>query len=108
MTTNCKLRPLRDRLQTFRYEVTRNRAAAVAAVAFVSGILFLSSRYKANVEIYNLVTNQIIEVDGLRDFWQYLIAPIGVLALLAQLGGITVLLGAGFFAANRLISESSS
>lgn len=106
MITNCKPRPLRDRLQIFRYELTRNRATA--AVAFVSGILFLSSRYKANVEIYNLVTNQIIEVDGLRDFWQYLIAPIGVLALLSQLEGITVLFGAGFFAANRLISESSS
>lgn len=106
MTTNCKPRPLRDRLQTYGYEVTRNRSAA--AVAFVSGILFSSSRYMANVEIYNLVTNQIIEVDGLRDFWQYLIAPIGVLALLARPEGITVLFGAGFFAANRLISESSS
>src|SRR5918999_431930 len=89
-----------DRLQTFRHGVTRNRAAA--AIAFVSGILFLSSGYKANLEIYNLITNQIIAVDGLRDFWQYLIAPIGVLALLAQFGGITVLFGAGFFAANRV------
>ncbi len=31
------------------YDVTRNTAAA-AAVTFVSGILFLSSGYKANVE----------------------------------------------------------
>jgi hypothetical protein len=93
-------RPLYDRLQTFRYSTTRNRAAA--AIAFVSGILFLSSGYKANLEIYNLVTNQIIAIDGLRDFWQYLVAPIGVLALLSQLGGITVLFGAGFFAANRV------
>ena len=83
MTRNCKPRPLHDRLQTFRYEVTRNRAAA--AVAFVSGISFLSSGYKANVEICNHVSNQTIAVDGLSDFWQYLIAPIGVLALLAQL-----------------------
>ena len=97
---DVKPNPLHDRLQTFRYEVTRNRVAA--AIAFVSGILFISSGYKANVEIYNLITNQIIAIDGLRDFWQYLIAPIGVLALLAQLGGITVLLGAGFFAANRV------
>jgi hypothetical protein len=93
-------RPLYDRLQTFRHGATRNRAAA--SIAFVSGILFLSSGYKANLEIYRLITNQIIAIDGLRDFWQYLIAPIGVLALLSQLGGITVLFGAGFFAANRV------
>jgi hypothetical protein len=92
--------PLYDRLQTFRYGATRNRAAA--AIAFVSGILFLSSGYKANLEIYDLITNQIIAIDGLRDFWQYLVAPIGVLALLSQLGGITVLFGAAFFAANRV------
>ncbi|MFL6522984.1 MAG: hypothetical protein ACJ71B_05835 [Nitrososphaera sp.] len=93
-------RPLYDRLQTFRYGATRNRAAAF--IAFVSGILFLSSGYKANLEIYSLITNQIIAIDGLRDLWQYLVAPIGVLALLSQLGGITVLFGAGFFAANRV------
>jgi hypothetical protein len=97
---DVKPNPLYDRLQTFCHGVTRNRSAA--AIAFVSGILFLSSGYKANLEIYNLITNQIIAVDGLRDLWQYLIAPIGVLALLAQLGGITVLFGAGFFAANRV------
>src|ERR671917_187916 len=92
--------PLYDRLQTFRYGITRNRIAA--AIAFVSGILFISSGYKANIAIYYLIENQIIAIDGLRDFWQYLITPIGVLALLAQLGGITVLFGAGFFAANRV------
>lgn len=89
-----------ERLQTLRYGATRNRAAA--AIAFVSGILFISSGYKANIAIYNLIESQIFAIDGLRDFWQYLIVPIGVLALLAQLGGITVLLGAGFFAANRV------
>ena len=97
---DVKHHPLSDRLQTLRYSATRNRAAAV--IAFVSGILFLSSGYKANLEIYNLVTSQIIAIDGLRDFWQYIITPIGVLALLSQLGGITVLFGAGFFAANRV------
>lgn len=50
MTRNCKPRPQHDRFQTFRYEVIRNTATAAAAVAFVSGILFLSSCYKANVE----------------------------------------------------------
>src|ERR687889_995727 len=97
---DVKPNPLYDRLQTFRHGVTRNRSAA--AIAFVSGILFISSGYKANIEIYNLIQDQIIAIDGLRDFWQYLITPIGVLALLAQLGGITVLFGAGFFAANRV------
>lgn len=99
---DVKPRPLYDRLQTFRYGVTRNRVAA--AIAFVSGILFISSGYKANLEIYYLIQNEIIAIDGLRSFWQYLIAPIGerVLAILAQLGGITVLFGAGFFAANRV------
>jgi hypothetical protein len=98
---DVKPQPLYDRLQTFRYGVTRNRLAA--AIAFVSGILFISSGYKANLEIYYLITNQIIAIDGLRDFWQYLGTPIGViLSLLAQLGGITVLFGAGFFAANRV------
>ena len=97
---DVKPRPLYDRLQTFRYGVTRNRIAA--AIAFVSGILFISSGYKANIAIYNLIESQIIAIDGLRDFWQYLITPIGILALLAQLGGITVMFGAGFFAANRV------
>ncbi|MDQ3718878.1 MAG: hypothetical protein M3311_06985, partial [Thermoproteota archaeon] len=78
----------------------RNRAAA--AIAFISGILFISSGYKANIAIYNIIQDQIIAIDSLRDFWQYLITPIGILALLAQLGGVTVLFGAAFFAANRV------
>jgi hypothetical protein len=89
-----------DRLQTLRYGATRNRAAAV--IAFVSGILFISSGYKANIQIYNLITSQISSIDGLSELWQYVIIPIGVLAILSQLGGITVLFGAGFFAANRV------
>jgi hypothetical protein len=97
---NVVPRQLHDRLETFRYAITRNRTAA--AIAFVSGILFLSSGYKANIEIYNLITTQIIAIDGLKDLWRYVVAPIGILALLAQLGGITVLFGAGFFAANRV------
>jgi hypothetical protein len=70
---DVKLQPLYDELQTFRYELSRNRAAA--AIALVSGILFISTGYKANVEIYNPVTNQIIAMEGLRDFWQHLLAP---------------------------------
>ncbi|MDQ3806830.1 MAG: hypothetical protein M3298_01540 [Thermoproteota archaeon] len=89
-----------ERFETIRYSTTRNRAAA--AIAFISGILFISSGYKANIAIYNIIQDQIIAIDSLRDFWQYLITPIGILALLAQLGGVTVLFGAAFFAANRV------
>ena len=78
-----------------RLFATESQGTDQASTYFVSGILFISSGYKANLEIYNLITNQIIAVDGLREFWQYLIAPIGVLALLAQLG-ITVLFGLVF------------
>jgi hypothetical protein len=92
-------RPIYDRLQTLRYSTTRNRIAAT--IAFISGILFLLSGYKANLGIYNLVTQQ-IEIYTPKDFWVYIITPIGFLALLSQLGGFTVLMGAGLFAANRI------
>jgi hypothetical protein len=88
-----------DRLQTIRYSTTRNRLAA--AIAFVSGILFLASGYRANIEIYNLIREQLV-VNTFRDFWTYAVVPVGFLALLAQLGGLTVLMGAGLFAANRI------
>jgi hypothetical protein len=54
------------------------------------------------MKIYNPFSNEITAIDGLRDFWQYLIAPIGVLALSSHIGGITLLFGTGFFAANRV------
>jgi uncharacterized membrane protein len=88
-----------DRLQTLRYSTTRNRLAA--GIAFVSGILFLLSGYRANIEIYNMVREQLV-VNTFRDFWIHAVIPIGFLALLAQLGGLTVLMGAGLFAANRI------
>ncbi|MDQ4100875.1 MAG: hypothetical protein M3115_01630 [Thermoproteota archaeon] len=89
-----------DRLQTLRYSATRNRLAA--CIAFVSGILFLASGYKANIEIYNLIAQEFLSIQSLRQFWNLVIVPIGFLALLSQLGGITVMMGAGFFAANRV------
>jgi len=88
-----------DRLQTLRYGTTRNRVAA--CIAFVSGILFLISGYRANIEIYNLIREELV-LNTFRDFWTYAVIPIGFLALLAQLGGLTVLMGAGLFAANRI------
>jgi hypothetical protein len=88
-----------DRLQTLRYSTTRNRLAA--GIAFVSGILFLISGYRANIEIYNLIRDQLV-INTVREFWAYAVIPIGFLALLAQLGGLTVLMGAALFAANRI------
>ncbi len=92
-------RMIYDRLQTVRHGTTRNRLAA--GIAFVSGVLFLLSGYKANIEIYNLIRDQLV-VHTVRDFWVYAVIPVGFLALLSQLGGFTVLMGAGLFAANRV------
>jgi hypothetical protein len=88
-----------DRLQTLRYGTTRNRLAA--CIAFVSGILFLLSGYRANIELYNLIRDELV-VNTAKDFWTYALIPVGFLALLSQLGGLTVLMGAGLFAANRV------
>jgi hypothetical protein len=88
-----------DRLQTMRYSTTRNRLAA--GIAIVSGIMFLLSGYRASIEIYNLIRDQLV-VHTARDFWVYAVIPVGFLALLSQLGGFTVLMGAGLFAANRV------
>lgn len=95
-----KQRSSYDRLQTIRYGATRNRLAA--CIAFVSAILFLASGYKANIEIYNLVAKEVFAIQTLREFWNFVIVPIGFLAILSQLGGITVMMGAGLFAANRV------
>jgi hypothetical protein len=93
-------RPIHDRIVALRHGVTRNRIAA--AVAFVSGFLFLISGYKANLAFYKIAAQQIAAIESLHDFWNLLIIPIGTLALLSQLGGFTVLFGAIFFAANRV------
>jgi hypothetical protein len=89
-----------DRLQTLRYSATRNRLAA--CIAFISAILFLASGYKAHIEIYNLLAKEVFAIQTLREFWNFVIVPIGFLAILSQLGGITVMMGAGLFAANRV------
>jgi hypothetical protein len=92
-------RTIVDRLQVIRYGTTRNRLAA--AIAFISGILFLISGYKANLAIYDLIGEQ-IRLHSAQEVWAYAVAPIGFLAALSQLGGFTVLMGAGLFAANRV------
>ena len=88
-----------DRFHTLRYNITRNRLAA--GIAFVSGILLLLSGYKATLEIYHLITQQII-LHTSQQFWIFLLIPLRILAVLSQLGGITVLIGAGLFAVNRV------
>ena len=93
-------RPLYDRFLTLKHGATRNRLAAAAA--FLSGILFLLSGYQANLEIYDLIRMQIITIESIREFWGIILAPVGLLALIAQLGGIAVLMGAVLFVANRV------
>jgi hypothetical protein len=92
-------RSIVDRLQVIRYGTTRNRLAA--GIAFISGILFLISGYKANLAIYDLIGEQ-IRLHTAQEVWMYVVLPIGFLAFLSQLGGFTVLIGAGLFAANRV------
>ncbi len=92
-------RSIVDRLQVIRYGATRNRLAA--GIAFISGILFLISGYKANLAVYDLIGEQ-IRLHTAQDLWVYAISPIGFLAFLSQLGGFAVLIGAGLFAANRV------
>jgi hypothetical protein len=92
-------RSIVDRLQVIRYGTTRNRLAA--GIAFISGTLFLISGYKANLAVYDLIGEQ-IRLHTAQEIWMYVLLPIGLLAFLSQLGGFTVLMGAGLFAANRV------
>jgi hypothetical protein len=94
-----KDRIIADRLHVIRYGITRNRLAA--GIAFISGILFLISGYKANLAIYDLIGEQIRFHAG-QQIWEFVVTPIGFLAFLSQLGGFVVLMGAGLFAANRV------
>jgi hypothetical protein len=64
-------------------------------------MLFLLSGYQANLEIFELAREQLV-LNTAREFWTFAVIPVGVLALLSQLGGVTVLMGAGLFAANRI------
>lgn len=92
--------PRRDRAQLARLWLTRNRIAGL--VAMVSGILFLISGYKANIATYEMIEQQLASIESIRAFWDVIIIPLGVLAILSQLSGISVLAGSGFFMANRV------
>jgi hypothetical protein len=77
----------------------RNQLAAV--IAFISGIIFLISGYKVDVTFYHLIENEIL-INLPSNLSSLIIASIGILVIISQLGGITVLIGAGLFAANRV------
>jgi hypothetical protein len=79
--------------------VSRNRLAAV--ITSVSGIVFLISGYKADITFYYLIEKEIL-INIPSDFGSPIIFSIGILVIISQLGGITVLVGAGLFAANRV------
>ena len=79
--------------------MSRNRLAAV--ITSVSGIVFLISGYKADITFYYLIEKEIL-INIPSDFGSPIIFSIGILVIISQLGGITVLVGAGLFAANRV------
>jgi sporulation protein YlmC with PRC-barrel domain len=89
-----------DIYESIRYSRwQRNQLAAV--IAFVSGIIFLISGYKVDVTFYYLIQKEIL-TNLPNYFWPPIITSIQILVIITQLGGITVLVGAGLFAANRV------
>ena len=77
----------------------RNQLAAV--IALVSGITFLISGYKANVSFYYIIQKEIL-TNLPSNLWTLVIISIEIIVIISRLGGITVLVGAGLFAANRV------
>jgi hypothetical protein len=99
-TTTRSKRIFRDIYESIRYSRwQRNQLAAV--IAFVSGTIFLISGYKVDVTFYYLIEKAIL-TNLPSHLWSLVIISIGILVIISQLGGITVLIGAGLFAANRV------
>ena len=89
-----------DIYESIRYSRwQRNQLAAV--IAFISGIIFLISGYKVDVTFYYLIQKEVL-TNIPNYLWTLVIFSIGILVIISQLGGITVLVGAGLFAANRV------
>jgi hypothetical protein len=89
-----------DIYESIRYSRwQRNQLAAI--IAFVSGIIFLISGYKVDVTFYYLIQKEIL-TNLPNYFWPPIITSIEILVIITQLGGITVLVGDGLFAANRV------
>jgi hypothetical protein len=68
--------------------MSRNRLAAV--ITSISGIIFLISGYKANITFYYLIEKEIL-INIPSDFGLPVIVSIGILVIISQLGGFTVL-----------------
>jgi hypothetical protein len=70
---------------------------------FPSGMLFLflSSGYHANIESCNLIQDQPL-INTVREFWVYAITPLCFLALMARVGGLTLLMETIRLVANRI------
>jgi hypothetical protein len=89
-----------DIYESIRYSRwQRNQLAAI--IAFVSGIIFLISGYKADLTFYYIIQKEIL-TNLPSYFWPPIITSMQILVIITQLGGITVLVGAGLFAANRV------
>ncbi|AIF82836.1 hypothetical protein NTE_00758 [Candidatus Nitrososphaera evergladensis SR1] len=80
-------------------QIIRNKLAGMLAIA--SGVLFLASGYHPSTAIYDLVAAGLKEYTA-KDVWQVAIVPLGLLALVAQLGGIVVIIGGVLFFKNRI------
>jgi hypothetical protein len=81
--------------------VIRNKLAGTLAI--VSGVLFLVSGYHPSTAVYDLIVAGLKEYTA-KDVWQVAIVPIGILAFIAQLGGIVVIVGGVLFLKNRITS----
>lgn len=79
----------------------RNKLDGILAIA--AGLLFLASGYHPSTVIYDLVVAGLKEYTA-KDVWQVAIVPVGLLALVAQLGGIVVIIGGVLFFKNRITS----
>jgi hypothetical protein len=88
---------IHESIQYSRWQ--RNQLAAL--VAFISGIIFLISGYKVDLTFYYLIQKEIL-LNIPNNLWPLVIISIGILVIISQLGGITVLIGAALFAANRV------
>jgi hypothetical protein len=88
---------IHESIQYSRWQ--RNQLAAL--VAFISGIIFLISGYKVDLTFYYLIQKEIL-LNIPSNLWPLVVISIGILVIISQLGGITVLIGAALFAANRV------
>ena len=88
-------RPFYDRFTTLRYTTSNTRNRLAGAIALISGVLFLLSGYKANIMIYHLIENE-VRIHAAGQFLIFVLFPIGILALLSQLGALPSLWGQGY------------